>query len=201
MKALSEFLFSLAAACLLVIELGLGALGVLLAAEFIRAMWERSAIQGTLAFLLFVGVAFALVRSWRRERLAASDDGVHPGPSMSRIPISGSMGAVYMLQSVIWVLVAPEVGLFYGALIGGGLLLLPVAYYVNRASRRQASHVAVGGLIGVLTGLLVASAVSSRQVPAAGLFGLAVLAGVVGGAFLIVRRRRQTHPSIVASMK
>jgi len=202
MRAVLGFLFALAAAGLLVIELGLAALGLMLSAEFIRAMWQRSPVQGVLASLLFGAVGFGLVWSWRRERRAGDHGDVHPGPSISRIPIMGSMGAVYMLQFVIWALVTPQVGLLYAVLIGGGVLLLPVAYYVNRASRHQATGVALWGVVGVLCGLLVVSAALSRAVPVAGLFGVSsVLAGLVGAGILILRRRRETHPSIAPFLK
>ncbi len=196
MQAIARFLFTLAVAGLLVFELGLAALGVVLVGEFVRAMWLRSAWQGILASLLFVLVAVGLVRAWRHERLAASDNGVHPGPSMSRIPISGSIGAVYMLQFVIWVLVVPAVGLFYAVLIGGGLLLLPVAFYFNHAGGREASRAAVGGVVGLLCGLLVVSVAAARVLPTAGLFGIAVVGGIIGAAIMIRRGRRDSHPSL-----
>jgi hypothetical protein len=201
MRRVLDFLFALAAAGLLVIELGLAALGLVLTAEFIRAMWQRSPIQGVLACLLFGAVGFGLLWSWRRERSAGDHGDVHPGPSMSRIPITGSMGAVYMLQFVIWALVTPQVGPFYAVLIGGGVLLVPVAHYVNRASRPQATGVALWGVVGLLCGLLVVSAAVSRAVPVAGLFGVSVLAGLVGAGILSRRRRRETHPSIAPYLK
>ena len=74
---------------------------------------------------------------------------------MSRIPITGSIGAVYTLQFVIWALVTPQIGLFYAILSGGGLLLLPVAFYVNRASRRQAAVLLWAALSGWCAVLLL----------------------------------------------
>jgi hypothetical protein len=201
MRGFIGFLFALAAAGLLVIELGLAALGVVLAGEFVRAMWQRSPLQGVLALLLFGAVGVGLVSSWRREARPADHGDVHPGPSLSRIPITGSLGAVYMVQFVVWVLVAPQVGVFYAVLIGGGLLLLPVAYYMNRAPRHRTAGVALGGIAGVLCGLLLTSAALSRVVPLAGIFGVAVLAGVVGAGLLIVWRRREAHPSIAPYSK
>ena len=76
MNGISGFLFALAAASLLVIELGLAAIGFVLAGEFIHAMWRRSALQGVLASLLFAGVAWAwcghgVTSAWR-PAIAAS---------------------------------------------------------------------------------------------------------------------------------
>jgi hypothetical protein len=201
MRGVLGFLFALVAAGLLVIELGLAALGLVLAAEFVRAMWHRSPLQGVLALLLFGAVILGLVWSWRREQRPADHGDVHPGPSLSKIPITGSLGAVYMLQFVVWVLVAPQVGLFYAILIGGGLLLVPVAYYMNRAPRHRTTGVALGGIAGVVCGLLVTSAALSRKMPLASLFGVAVLAGIIGAGLLILRRRREAHPSIAPYSK
>jgi hypothetical protein len=192
----ARFLFALLGGCLLVIELGLAALGVDLVAEFVQAMWLRSPLQGILAVLLFAVVAAGLVRAWRRERSSAATTEVHPGPSVSRIPITGSMGAVYMLQFVIWALVIPQVTLLYAVLLGGGVLLVPVAFYFNRPHGAAPGRVGVVAGMGAMCGLLVVSAVTAREVPSAALFGAAVLSGVAGAVLLIVRRRHEGHPSI-----
>jgi uncharacterized membrane protein YqjE len=188
-------LFGVAFAILIALELSLLAVVIGLVAMFFPLLWERSPIKAAVACVLLAAGAVALWKSWRRPD-ATQLPPVHPGISVSHIPISGPVGAIYMVQFVVWAILAPAVGLFYAALLGGGLLLVPVAYFVNRPGRGGATRTGLGSLLGLVSGLLFIGVVSSRQVRLAGLFTTAVVAGVLGAVVLIWLRRKPQHPSI-----
>jgi hypothetical protein len=101
-----------------------------------------------------------------------------------------------MLQFLVWFLVTPEVGLFYAALLAGGLLLLPLIFYLNRPGRGSATAVSIGSILGMVCGLAVVALASSREFPLARLFALSLAAGLLAAPVLIWRRSRQTHVSI-----
>jgi hypothetical protein len=196
-----EALYALAFAMLVAVQVGIVVATTGLVIMFVGILWERSPWRAVAAIILLAVVILSLVRAWRHETGANVSGEPHPGPSISRIPLSGSMGAVYLLQFLIWALLIPGVGLFYLVLICGGVLLVPVVSYVNRSSRQRAGHVAAAGLLAVIACLLLASIASSRELPAGWLFGSALGGGVLTAAGLVIWRRRQTHPSIAPYVK
>jgi hypothetical protein len=190
-----ERLFVTIFVILAAIQVGIAVATTVCVAMFIDLLWERSPVRAVIAIVGLIVVILGLVRSWRRE--GGGDHGdVHPGPSMSRIPLSGSMGGIYLLQFLVWALVIPGVGIFYLILLAGGLLFVPVVIYANRSSRRRAGQLASGGLAVVICALLAVSVAAARELALAGLFGMAVLGGVMAGAALVALRRRQKHPTI-----
>jgi Ca2+/Na+ antiporter len=196
-----ERLYALVFGMLVAVQAGIVIATTMLVVMFVGAMWERSPWRAVAAVVVLAVVIVGLFRAWRQETGAGVGIEPHPGPSISRIPLSGSMGAVYLLQFLVWVLLIPGVGLFYLVLICGGVLLVPVVSYVNRSSRHRAGHVATGGVVTVIALLLLASIASARELPAAALFGVAVVGGVVAAAGLIMWRRRQGHPTIAPYVK
>jgi hypothetical protein len=115
---------------------------------------------------------------------------------MSRIPITGLPGALYLGQFLIWALATPAVGVLYVALLAGALLLLPLVFYLNRPGRGSASAVSAAGVLGAVSGLAVVTLVSVREFPFAGLFGVALIAGVLGAPILVWLRSRRQRVSI-----
>jgi hypothetical protein len=187
-------LLGLAFAALLVGELTLLAVVVGLLAYLPYLLWQSSPVRAVLALLGLACVIGALWRAHQAQARAASQR--LPGPpeiSISRIPITGAPGALYMLQFLVWALVTPSVGFLYAALLAGALLVFPVVVFVNRPGRRRS----VGGaLLGALTGLAVVSFVSFREVPIMGVFGVALGTGLVAGPCLIWMRSRRSQVSI-----
>ena len=180
-------LLAVAFAILLAIELIVVGIVTALVGMFVVELWKRAPWQAILAAFTLIGLLLWFWRARRREPLVSTGQ-VHPGILLQRIPMSGAAGAMYMLQFLVWALVTPRVGLLYAVLIGGGLLLVPVAHYVNRPGRGGLASVGGGGLLGLLLGLAFFSVVSARQVPIMSIFGLAAVAGILGAALLIWRR-------------
>ena len=189
-------LLGLVFAALLAAELALLVVVLGVIAMFPFLLWQRNPLSAFLAVLGSAVVAFALWRSYRADTAAASGPPVHPGISLSRIPIAGVPGALYMLQFAVWVLVTPEVGLLYAALIAGGLLLVPLIAYANRPGRGSVPAASTGAVLGALSGLAVVAFVSVREVPLAFLFMVALAAGVLGAPIVIWLRGRQRGVSI-----
>ena len=188
-----QVLMAVAFAILLCFELALLVVALSLTLLFPYVLWQRSPLEGGIAAVGLVAVAVAL---WRSHRVARGEAlQVNPQISISHIPISGPVGAIYMLQFLVWVLVAPEIGLLYAALIGAAILLLPVVFYINKPGREPWAT-GVGGLLGMLCGLVVFTLVSVRQLPLARLFLVAIAAGVIAAPLLIWLRSRQGHVSI-----
>ncbi len=137
---------------------------------------------------------------WRSHRIRASAgperNEVHPGINFSSVPTSGAAGAIFMLQFVIWFVAAPAVGALYAVLIAGGVVLLPVAWYVNRRRAGGVARVGLGSILGVVMAALCASLVPFRHTPLAWILPFAVPAGVLGAAVLIWKRSNEKHPSI-----
>jgi hypothetical protein len=158
--------------------------------------WTES--PGTTVALALV-LLLSVVGLWRSHMAAtantAEPTAVHPGINFSRVPTTGAGGAIFMLQFVVWLVVAPAVGVLYGILIAGGLALLPVAWYVNRR-RSGVAKVGIGSVLGVLAAALYASIVPFRQTPLAWIVPVAVPAGVLGAGLLIWKRSGEKHPSI-----
>ncbi len=163
---------------------------------FPYVLWQTSPFRAVLAVLGFAAVAAALWRSHRRESGVQPEHlPVNPQISLSRIPMSGAAGAIYMLQFVVWALCAPAVGLFYAALIAGALLLLPLVFYLNRPGRRPWAA-GMASVLGMLCGLWVASVASAREFPRARLLEVAVAGGVLAAPALVWLRSRRRHVSI-----
>ena len=196
-----ERLYALVFAMLVAVQAGIVIATSVLVVMFVGVTWERSPWRAVVAVTVLGVVIVGLFRAWRHETGAGVTSEPHPGPSMSRIPLSGSMGAVYLLQFFVWALLIPGVGLFYLVLICGGVLLVPVVSYVNRSSRERAGHVAASGLVTLIALLLLVSVASARELPAAALFGVALVGGVITAAGLVIWRRRQGHPTIAPYIK
>jgi hypothetical protein len=192
-----ERILGVAFAILLALELAVLVIVGALVAWLPYFLWQRSPWRAMVAVLGLGAVGVALWKSHRRSAAAWSQLLPASGPeiSVSHIPITGPVGALYMLQFLVWVLLVPAVGLVYAALVAGALLLLPLIHYMNRPGRSP-SAVGLGGLLGTLCGLAVATLVSMREFPLAGMFGIALVAGVVGAPVLIWLRSRQKHVSI-----
>jgi hypothetical protein len=188
-------LLGVAFAILIALELAVLAIVIGALAVFFPLLWERSPAKAGVAVVVILLAVVAVWNSFRRQD-ATQVPAVHRGISVSRIPISGPIGAIYMLQFVVWAILTPAVGFFYAALLGGGLLLVPVAYYLNRPGRHEATHLGIGGILGLVSGLLFVGAVASQQTRLASLFTIAVIAGVLGAVALIWLRRKPDHPSI-----
>ena len=195
MAVVMEKLLGVAFAILLALELTLLVMAASLVVMLPYLLWQRSPWRAVLAVLGLAGVGIALWRSHRRVTVSPPFPASGPEISISRIPITGAVGAIYMVQFLVWVLVEPAVGLVYAALIAGGLLLLPLILYVNRPGR-SASAVSIGALLGALCGMALVSFVSLRELPIAGIFGVAVVAGVLAAPVLIWHRSQQKHVSI-----
>jgi len=188
-------LLGLVFAVLLACEVALGVVVLALMTTVIGALWDRNPwFCG-----LVVGViVLSTVAFWRSRGARPNSElgSPHPGISISRIPITGGAGAVYMLQFVVWALFAPAVGLLYAALVAGGILLLPVVFYLNRRQVGGAVNVSAGAMLGLLCGLAFMGLALSRRFPFASFFSISVVAGVVAAGALIWHRRRSTHVSI-----
>jgi len=186
-----ERLLGVVFAILIVIELALVALSMGLLGFFVQAMWHRNPWLTSLGVVLLLAGGFRVVS--RRRAVPAPPPAelppVHPGISIHHIPISGVPGAIYMVQFLVWALVAPAVGIFYAALIAGGLLLVPLAYVVNRPGTASRSILALGVLAFMLALGYVAH-VSDEALPSGGLFGVSVVAGFVAAAVLVWWRSR-----------
>ncbi len=189
-------LLGVAFAILLVAEVGLLAVGLAGVAVFPYLLWQRSPIRAVIAAAVIIGAAVVVWRVHRRQGGDSRDARLSPEISISRIPISGLPGAIYMLQFLVWALVTPAVGLFYAALIAGALLLLPIIFHLNRPGRGGASAVGAGALLGGLSGLAVVALVSFHEVPLAAVFMIALGAGILGAPILIWMRGRRGHVSI-----
>ena len=190
-------LLGLAFAFLLACEIGLLVVVGSGVAMLPYLLWKRSPVRAGLCVVFLVGVIIWLWKSRHSEAtLEPPTPATHPGISISRIPITGVPGTLYMLQFVVWVLVVPKVGLFFAALIGAALLLLPLGFYLHRPGRGSAASVSIASILGVLSGLAVAALVSAREFPAAGVFIVALVLGVLGAPALIWSRSRQEHTSI-----
>ena len=188
-------LLGVAFAILIAVEIALLVIVTGLMAMLVELLWNRSPFMACTLVLILILAAVAFWRSRRNE--AASAAGVHSGISVSRIPITGAAGAIYMLQFLVWAVLEPAVGLFYAALIAGAVLLLPVAFYVNRRRVGGAGSAGAGGLLGLLCGLAFFGLASSREIPLAKLFPIALAAGVVGAGVLVWSRSKGKHtPSI-----
>ena len=188
-------LLAIVFAVLLAMELALLVVVAGVVATFPVLMWERNPLSAILAVAGLVVVAVGLWRAHRTDT-AVTVPRVHPGISFSRIPISGVPGALFMLQFLVWVLVTPAVGLFYAALIGGGLLLVPLIAYANRPGRGSVPAASTGAVLGALCGLALVAYVSLREFPLAALFAVALAAGVLGAPILIWLRGRARRDSI-----
>jgi len=180
-------LLAVAFAILIAIELIVVGVVVALVGMFVVALWGRAPWAAILLASSLLGLLVWFWRAGRRDTPVSTGQ-VHPSILMQRIPMSGAAGSMYMLQFLVWALVIPKVGLFYAVLIGGGLLLVPVAYYFNRPGRGGLAGVGGGALLGLLLGLAFFSVVSARQVPIMAIFGCAAVAGVLGAVLLIWRR-------------
>ena len=190
-------LLGVAFAILLAAELSLLVVVLGLLAVFPYLLWQRSPLRATLAVLGLAIVGVALWRAHHADTAASSQElPGHPEISISHISISGAPGAIYMLQFLVWALVTPAVGFFDAALIAGALLLLPLIFYLNQPGRGSASAVGVGGVLGALCGLAVVAFVSFRELPLAGVFLIALAAGILGAPMLIWLRSRRRHVSI-----
>lgn len=141
-------------------------------------LWERSPLRAGFFVGVFVAALVLLWRLHRAERLPAELPAGGPQITMSRIPISGTAGTVYMTQFLVWALLSPAVGLFYAFLLSGALLALPVIRYVHRPGRTGALPAVGAALLGGACGAAVVAGVSLEQAP----LGRILLAGVLGGA-------------------
>lgn len=189
-------LLSLVVALLLALELVLLFVVIILIANGAVVGWRQYPVTtAALAFVLVLSGAGL----WRSHRVAQPSrpepTAVHPGINFSRLPTTGAGGSIFMLQFVIWLVVAPAVGLLYAILIAGGLALLPVAWYLNRR-RGGVARVGLGSILGVVAAALWASIVPFRHTALASILPIAVPAGVLGAGILIWKRSRDEHPSI-----
>ena len=192
-----EKLLAIAFAIILAGELALLGVGLVSLVAFACLLWSRSPWMAALAVLVGVAVAVWLWRSHRAPAPApVQPSQVHPGISISTIPITGAPGALYMLQFLVWLLVTPAVGILYAVLLGGALLVLPLVFFVNRPGRHGLSTVAVWGVVGMLCGLALVAVGSVREFPLAWVFGFGLCAGVIGAPILIWWRGRTRTPSI-----
>ncbi len=184
-------------AILLALELSLVVAVVILLIDGAVVGWERSPVTTVLVGLALALAGVGLYRS-ARVRVAGSSGGtdVHSGINFSRVPVSGAGGAIFMLQFVIWVVLAPEVGLLYAVLIAGGVALLPVAFYVNRRHGRGLASVGLGTVLGVVAALMWVSVASFRHTPLAWILPVAVPAGVLGAGLLVWKHSGDRHVSI-----
>ena len=161
---------------------------------------ERPGTTAALALVLLLS-GIGLWRSHVMTPASPPESSVmHPGINFSRVPATGAGGAIFMLQFVVWLVVAPAVGVLYAVLIAGGLALVPVAWRLNRR-RGGAAGVSGGAILGVVAAALCASIIPFRHTPLAWVLPFAVPAGVVGAGVLVWRRSSEERPSIAPYAK
>ena len=94
-----ERLYALVFAMLVAVQAGIVIATTVLVFTLVGTVWERSHWRAVAAVVVLAVVIVSLFRAWRQETGVGVGIEPHPGPSISRIPLSGSMGAVYLLHS------------------------------------------------------------------------------------------------------
>ena len=189
-------LLGVAFAILLALELAVLTTAVWLLLHSFPLLWASSPWRAVVAVLGLFVIGAVIWKTHRAGAVSVEVPASGPQITFSRIPVTGVPGALFMLQFLVWALLIPAVGLFYTALLAGAFLLLPVIFFVNRPGQGGASAVGLGGLVGALAGIGAAAVIAFRQVPLAGLFLLAFIAGLAGAPVLIWLRSPPRHPSI-----
>jgi len=140
-------------------------------------LWERSPLWAILVVAVFVATLLVLWLLHRAESPTVERVSGGPQITLSRIPVSGTAGLVYMTQFLVWALLSPAVGVLYALLLSGALLARRVVRYMHRPGRPGYRAAAGAALLGGFCGVAVAGA-SIEQAP----LGRILLAGVLGGA-------------------
>ncbi len=98
-----RFLFGLAFAILIALEFSLLAIVIGVIGMFFPLLWARSPMKAAVAAILLTAGAVALWKSWRRPDTTQPPT-LHPGISISHIPISGAVGCRRSPGSVVFLL-------------------------------------------------------------------------------------------------
>jgi len=161
-------------------------------------LWQSSPWR---AVLFTGGFLAALALLWLTHRrvspTTAEETSRRPEINASRIPMSGSAGAVYMLQFLVWAVLSPAIGLFFAVLVGGAVLLLPLVFHLNRPGGGGVVGTLAGGAIGALCGLAALRGMALTSAPLTQVVIVSLCLGGLAGPLLVWHRsRREAPPSI-----
>jgi hypothetical protein len=161
-------------------------------------LWQRSPFFAALVVLAFLSALSVLWRLHLTDRPAPEPPSSGPQITMSRIPISGTAGTVYMTQFVVWALLSPAVGLFYAVLVSAAVLALPLIRYLHRPGHTGALAAAGAAVLGAACGALAVAGVTIEQAPLARILLVGVVGGVVAGPILLWLRSRPDREVSIA---